>query len=157
VLAREAVGITQSDLAERAKTSRATIAQIESGDGDPRLSTLSALAEGLGVSAPLLLLNRHDIIKLAEILKNKKEVVAALLSIDDLPLLEELSSSDLAADRKKAARISADVASKFGFDSLGAAVGAAIGTTLLPGIGTAIGAFFGGVGASRAFKRRSDG
>jgi transcriptional regulator with XRE-family HTH domain len=155
-LAREAAGITQTDLAERAKTSRATIAQIESGGGDPRLSTLSALSEALGIGTPLLLLSQQDIEKLREVLKSNQEVISALLSIDNLPLLDELSASGLAADRRKAARISAEVASKIGFDSIGAAVGAAIGTTLLPGIGTAVGAFFGGVGRSRALKRRAD-
>ena len=42
-------GITQRDLAEKAKINFVTIARIESGIFDPRLSTLRALAKALNV------------------------------------------------------------------------------------------------------------
>lgn len=53
--ARGAAGLTQGELSGRAAISRATIAQIESGNGDPRLATLEALAGVLGVSVESLL------------------------------------------------------------------------------------------------------
>jgi len=49
------LGITQDDLAKRCNLSRATITDIESGDGDPRLSSLEAIANALSVPLPLLL------------------------------------------------------------------------------------------------------
>jgi transcriptional regulator with XRE-family HTH domain len=42
-------GITQRDLAQKAKINFVTIARIESGIFDPRLSTLRALAKALKV------------------------------------------------------------------------------------------------------------
>jgi len=42
-------GITQRDLAKKAKINFVTIARIESGIFDPRLSTLRALAKALNV------------------------------------------------------------------------------------------------------------
>ena len=148
-LAREAAGFTQGDLAEEAGTSRATIAQIESGEGDPRLSTLGAIADALRVGTFVLLLGKQDIGKLVALAQNQEALTLAVPNTADVALLDELAASHLAADRRRAARMSSDIAAERGFDGVGAAVGAAIGTTLMPGFGTIVGAFLGAIGAQK--------
>ncbi len=44
---RVKLGLTQSELAERAKVSQPLIARIESGDVDPRLSTVRSIITAL--------------------------------------------------------------------------------------------------------------
>jgi transcriptional regulator with XRE-family HTH domain len=66
-LARKAKGQTQSELADEAGLSRATIAQIEAGDADPKLSTISELAQALDVSSAWLLMTEGDLEIIAEI------------------------------------------------------------------------------------------
>ena len=56
--ARHAAGLTQSQLAEAADLSRATIHLIEAGACDPRVSTIAHLARALHLS-PLQLLEGH--------------------------------------------------------------------------------------------------
>lgn len=148
-LAREAAGLTQEDLSERAGTSRATIAQIESGEGDPRLSTLEAIADALSVGTFVLLLGKQDIGKFVALAQMRKELISAVPKPEDIALLDEFAASHLAADRRRAARMSSDIASERGFDGVGAAVGAAIGTTLMPGFGTIVGAFLGAVSTQK--------
>jgi len=46
--------LTQVELAKESGVSRATIAGIEKGDGNPRLKSLVRLAEVLGVTVPEL-------------------------------------------------------------------------------------------------------
>ncbi|GGE08410.1 hypothetical protein GCM10011390_29370 [Aureimonas endophytica] len=46
---RKAVGLSQAELAAKAKLRPATVSDIESGKIDPRLSTLRALAAALGL------------------------------------------------------------------------------------------------------------
>jgi len=60
VLARSNARLTQQRLAAKSRVSRATIAQLETGAGDPRLSTLSLLAEALGLRVLDLLCAGHD-------------------------------------------------------------------------------------------------
>ena len=53
--ARERAGLTQEQLAERIGTSRAAIARYESGEIEPKLRNLAAIAVELHVSADYLL------------------------------------------------------------------------------------------------------
>jgi DNA-binding XRE family transcriptional regulator len=53
--ARNRAGLTQFQLAQAAELSRATVHLIEAGACDPRLSTISHLAEALGVDTVRLL------------------------------------------------------------------------------------------------------
>lgn len=142
-LAREAAGLTQHALADRAGTSRATIAQIEAGEGDPRLSTLTALSDALQVSPFVLILGREDAMRLENLLDQRATVFDIVPAGAHLEQLTKLVNSRLPKDNRKAARLAADHAAANGMPSIGATVGAAIGTALLPGTGTAIGAFLG--------------
>ena len=51
---RQAAGLSQEELAFRAKLTRTYLSQIETGSRDPSLSTLARLARGLAVSLPEL-------------------------------------------------------------------------------------------------------
>jgi len=53
--AREAIGISQSELAIRAGTVQRQIAKYESGKQDPTVTRLTAIAKALGVSPGSLL------------------------------------------------------------------------------------------------------
>jgi len=47
---REQRGLSQAELADRARIEPAALAQIEAGTADPPWATVAALADGLGVS-----------------------------------------------------------------------------------------------------------
>ena len=145
VLARQASGLTQAELSERAGTSRATIAQIESGEGDPRLSTLGAIADALGVGTFVLLLGKADIKKLVALVDAPSGLRSVVSAGEDADRLAELATSQLPADQRRAARLSSDLVARLGSTGSGAAVGAAIGTALMPGLGTLVGAVVGGL------------
>lgn len=51
---REGAGISQSALARMAGVSRTSIHSLETGTGNPRISTLLAIADAIGVQAHLL-------------------------------------------------------------------------------------------------------
>jgi transcriptional regulator with XRE-family HTH domain len=53
--AREAAGLTQAELAEKANTTQGTISRIENGEIVPRLDTLQRIADALGTSTSALL------------------------------------------------------------------------------------------------------
>ena len=69
--ARKAANLTQAELAERAGLSRMTVQRLESGNLDPRLSTL------------------HE---LTRVLDMKLQAVQAIQSIETVVALEALSS-----------------------------------------------------------------
>ena len=58
---RDAAGLTQQELANRAGLSISAVVQIEGGrKNDPRLSTLHALALGLGVPVTELIVSLEE-------------------------------------------------------------------------------------------------
>ena len=66
--ARENAGFTQEQLAERIGISRATIARYESGEIEPKLKNLIAIAEQLQISTDYLLgLNMNGYSQLPDI------------------------------------------------------------------------------------------
>lgn len=143
VLARNACDYTQSELAERADVSRATIAQIESGEGDPRLSTIIDIATSLEISPVLLLLGEDD---LNSIIKLIKEFPKDDIPEEDVEEMRRLLSSGLKKHKLKAAKLG--VARTVGLSS----AGAAIGSVLIPGVGTIVGATLGAY-FSKKFKK----
>ncbi|MCB1659794.1 MAG: helix-turn-helix transcriptional regulator [Pseudomonadales bacterium] len=137
IAARTANQLTQSELAERANISRATIAEIESGTADPRLSTLIAIADALN-TRPIMLLLDELAIRAAQEAGVKNDTFSKISKESIEKMKEHLESDDSKGTQK---------AAQEGIRSLGvggsAAVGAAIGSVLLPGIGTIIGATLG--------------
>lgn len=149
VIARSANAMTQDVLAEKAGLSRATIAQIESGQGDPRLSTLTDIAGALGVSPMLLLMGS---VELAALVDLGEEARAASFSADRsvLERIARLVTSSVARNRTKAALMGAQAAVAAGFTTSGGIAGAALGSALMPGrlVGMVFGAALGRLLAS---------
>ena len=56
--ARERVGLSQIELARRIGLSKNAMNSIEAGDADPRASRIVAIAQVLGVSTDVLLLDK---------------------------------------------------------------------------------------------------
>ena len=128
--------MTQIELAASSGVSRATIAQLEGGDGDPRLSTLLELAVALGISPMMLLMGEVEMEALARLAEQKHQ---ELLEQEQLDEMRRLLASGLRKHRREAVTIGADAAAAAGLS----AVGAAIGSFLVPGRGTVIGAALG--------------
>jgi DNA-binding XRE family transcriptional regulator len=147
VLARNAVELTQSNLSEISNVSRTTIAQIESGEGDPRLSTVIDIATSLGVS-PILLLMGSD--EMNALVNMKTKINDIDLSNNDIDEMERLISTGIDKNKIKAAKLG--VSSTIGLSS----VGAAIGTVLLPGVGTIAGAIYGYLSSNQAKSKDSN-
>lgn len=145
VLARSARGFTQAELADIADVSRATIAQIENGSGDPHLSTISAISSALDISPILLLLSKQELIGVIELFKDSDSInnLASGISEKEIELMDLLIKSGLDKNKKRAAKMGSASVAQAGFSAQGAVVGAAIGTVIMPGIGTAIGATLG--------------
>lgn len=151
VAARTALDISQDTLATHASVSRATVIQIEGGEGDPRLSTLVSLADALGVSPMFLLLGREDLEALSD-LRNAKglHVVSDKLSEEDIETMLRLIRSGISRNRNKAIKMgTAAVGAVTAGATTSAIATAGIGSILLPGIGTVIGAILGGIWASK--------
>lgn len=47
---REVAGFTQSEVAQKMHTTQSSVARLESGERDPRLSTLISYADSIGVN-----------------------------------------------------------------------------------------------------------
>jgi transcriptional regulator with XRE-family HTH domain len=142
VIVRQVLGVTQSQLAASAQVSRATIAQIESGAGDPRLSTIADVAAALQIPAALLLLGREECAALAKL---PQEAASRPLQVSrrDEQLMRIFLASGSLRDMHRAAKHGADVARTDGANGSAAVAFAAILSTVAPGSGTSIGAALG--------------
>src|SRR5436190_18814986 len=109
VAARLIAGVTQHDLAAASGVSRATIAQLETGVSDPRLSTVVELAAALGVSPLVLLAGSVEVRVLAAL---PSDLAARPVGVPqhEVARMDVLVRSGLIKDRNRAARAGAAVA-----------------------------------------------
>lgn len=141
--ARLALGWTQAHLADVAQISRATVVQLEHGLGDPRLSTLSQIANSLGVSVIWLLMGLAEVRALGDLaITQPPDPRLQRLSATGLKEMQRLVATGMIAHRKRAAQQGAALANSAGLDS-GAVVTTAISTAIYPGPGTVAGAIIG--------------
>jgi transcriptional regulator with XRE-family HTH domain len=141
VTARMAKEITQQELADASGISRATIAQIETGSSDPRLSTIVELAKALGLPAIFLLIGLPEVRAMAGAF-DRAETDRPLIDPRDVARMEQYVKTGMLKDRQRAAEIGAVAAQSFSDAEL-ARVSAAIFSAFLPGNGTGIGALLG--------------
>jgi transcriptional regulator with XRE-family HTH domain len=139
VVARLAAGLTQQELAAAADVSRATIAQIETGCSDPRLSTIVDLAGAIGISPLLLLTGTPEAHALVALQGADRDIE---VSPPDRARMAHLTGTGMLKDRVRAARMGAAIAREAG-KRPPAVVAAAIFSAMDPGPGTAVGALFG--------------
>ena len=143
VAARVIAGLTQHDLAEAAGVSRATVAQLETGFSDPRLSTVVDIARALGIAPIVLLSGTEEVEALVALTQGAAESRPAV-SPADVVRMREYVSSGMLKDRVRAARIGASTASEV--DVAGAssvAITAGVFSATSPGRGTIVGAKLG--------------
>ena len=102
---------TQEHLARDSGISTTAIAQIERGDVDPRLSTITGIAVALGVNPVFLLFGRQEIQTLHEMIKGLDAESFAELSnrffSDNLKEIEKLANSSLPKQQVKASQMGA--------------------------------------------------
>lgn len=147
VAARVVSGITQRELADAAGISRATIAQIETGSSDPRLSTIVLLAAALGLPPAVLLLGYLEVLALAE-LPEKASQSRPAIDPRDAARMRQFVSTGMLKDRLRAARLGAEVVESTSASPVGPVL-AAIFSAILPGEGTEVGALLGDLLAIR--------
>lgn len=145
VAARTVAGVTQQELASRADVSRATVAQIETGSSDPRLSTIIHLAEALGVPSLLLLAGVEDVRALTAISSaaTVKDAAPLAVGIHEVERMQRLLRSGMLKDRLRVARLGAAVARATGHTDPAVLIGAAIFSACQPGPGTVAGTALG--------------
>jgi transcriptional regulator with XRE-family HTH domain len=144
-MARSARSITQEGLAEQSGVSRATIAQIESGESDPRFSTIVDLAAALEITPLLLLMTSRELAAISELVRDGSSVREASAGIptQDVQRMRRLLESGVQRGQKQAVEMGVTAVQVAGLAAGGAASGAAIGTLLAPGLGTVLGAALG--------------
>jgi transcriptional regulator with XRE-family HTH domain len=142
LVARTAADLTQQALALASGVSRATIAQLESGVGDPKLSTVQQLAEALSVSPTLLLFSKPDLHALATL--TTRSVDNPALNSPAVSTMQHLVNAGFIRGRLEATQIGIGLAKRAGFpeESGPHAIGAAVGSFHLPGRGTLAAAHF---------------
>ena len=167
VVARTLAGLTQQELAAASSVSRATIAQLETGYSDPRLSTIVELATALGIPPIVLLVGIDEVRMLMELLtaipptSQPGGSISAQLSAPaplqspampahDVARMEDLLRTGMLKDRLRAARVGAAVARSGGSSAPAAAIIAGIFSPVLPGAGTITGAAVGELLSRRA-------
>jgi transcriptional regulator with XRE-family HTH domain len=141
VIARLAAAVTQKDLAEASGISRATIAQLETGCGDPRLSTIEAVAKALQLPAILLLMGLPEIQAIAHVRDQSKQDRPEIDS-RQIALMRDYLGTGMIKDQRRAALIGALTVEPFSAQRL-SRIAAAVFSALLPGTGTEIGAVLG--------------
>jgi transcriptional regulator with XRE-family HTH domain len=143
VAARVIAGMTQHDLAVAAGVSRATIAQLETGFSDPRLSTVVDIARALGVAPIVLLSGTEEVEALASLATEPSDSLTPIPPAD-LARMRDYVESGMLKDRIRAARVGAAVAQGDGNDTpASVAVTAGLFSATLPGRGTLVGARLG--------------
>lgn len=136
VLARMAVGMTQEALAAAAGVSRATVAQIESGHSDPRLSTIRLLAAALRTDPVMLLADSRFVSAVDDVVADgRDDPFGGRLSESDIAQMQRMAQSIYGSDRTHAGWLGVVAARAAGLPP-GAVVAAGIGSLLLPGAGT---------------------
>ena len=143
VVARSISGMTQLELANRSLISRATIAQIESGSSDPRLSTFIELAAAFDVPPLFLLVGAEDVRILSALYGAAGCPDVVPVTASDLDKLKRLTQTGMLKDRLRAAQLAATIARNAGRESLVALIGAAIFSAYDPGPGTQVGTLLG--------------
>lgn len=84
---RKKIGMSQADLAEKAKTSTATINRIELGRFHPRYETMKEIAKALGVSEQELLAQDKGVDKNSLVV----EILSLLLTLNEPQLRATLT------------------------------------------------------------------
>jgi transcriptional regulator with XRE-family HTH domain len=151
VTARTVAGITQQKLADFSRISRATIAQIETGASDPRLSTIVELARALELPAIMLLIGLPEIRALVRACHyaNKDR---PLIGPHDLVRMKQHLATGMLKDRVQAAIVGATATEQFTKEPL-ARTTAALFSAFLPGAGTETGAILGELLAESIYDR----
>lgn len=124
LVARTVADLSQQQLAEAAGVSRATIAQIEAGATDPRLSTIVLLAAALQVPTTLLLFGAGEfdaMIRLAG-----PATYQPALPPHRSALLAHLAASSSPHNLLTVAQIAIEYAAESGLDAPSAQLGAAL-------------------------------
>ena len=141
VAARVIAGLTQHDLAAAAGVSRATVAQLETGFSDPRLSTVVDIARALRI-APIVLLSGTEEVEALAKLAHEDSARPPTVPPVDLARMRDYVASGMLKDRVRAARIGAGVVTGTESD-LGVAITAGVFSATSPGRGTVAGAKLG--------------
>ncbi len=141
LVARVVAGFTQQGLAEASRISRATIAQLEAGYSDPRLSTIDQLAKALGIPAILLLMGKPEIEAISALRQQLEE--GAMISARDVQQMRQLVATGMLRDRLRAAVLGGDAVRTAGDPSHLIPISAAIFSAAQPGDGTHVGLLLG--------------
>jgi transcriptional regulator with XRE-family HTH domain len=148
VVARIVLGVTQQELAHRADISRATIAQIETGYSDPRLSTIADLAAALGIPPIILLAGSDDVRAIVDLMGSSPDGATSSRPVEvqpaDVERMRRFLRSGMLKDRVRAARVGAAVARSAGAGGA-SEVCSAIFSAVIPGPGTVAGTRLGRV------------